>query len=152
METLEPILREHRFLKGLAEDQIRVIVGCAKNVRFDPNQFLFREGEEASTFHLIRSGKIALEDFIPGRGVVQVETIVEGDVLGWSWLYPPHRRSNDARALEPVRAIVFDGACLRKKCEEDQALGYAIMKRLLYQVLQRLERIRMQRLDVFKVG
>jgi CRP-like cAMP-binding protein len=152
MESLEPILKEHQFLKGLAEDQIRFIVGCARNIRYDPNQFLFREGEEASTFHLIRGGKIALENFIPGKGVVQVETIVEGDVLGWSWLYPPHRRSNDARALDPVRAIAFDGACLRKKCEEDHDLGYAIMKRLLYQILQRLERVRMQRLDVYKVG
>ena len=151
METLEPILREHPFLKGLPEDQIRFIVGCAKNVRFDPNEFLFREGEEARTFHLIRSGKVALEIHVPGKGVLQVETILEGDVLGWSWLYPPHRRANDARALETVRAIALDGVCLKAKFEEDHDLGYAIMKRLLYQILQRLERVRMQRLDVYRV-
>jgi CRP-like cAMP-binding protein len=152
MDTLQPILRKHPFLEGLDEEQIRFLVGCARNVSYDPNQFLFREGEEASTFHLIRSGKVALENFLPGKGVAQVETILAGDVLGWSWLYPPYRRSNDARALEPVRAIAFDGECLRKKCEEDHDLGYAIMKRLLHQVLGRLERVRMQHLDVYKAG
>ena len=150
METLESILKEQRFLRDMDEGHIRIMVGCASNVRYDPNQFLFREGDPADTFHLIRAGKVALENFMPGTGVVQVETVTEGDVLGWSWLFPPYQRSNDARALEPVRAIAFDGACLRRKCEDDHDLGYALTKRILYEVQQRLERVRMQRLDVYK--
>jgi CRP/FNR family cyclic AMP-dependent transcriptional regulator len=71
-------------------------------------------------------------------------------VLGWSWLFPPYRWQFDARAVEPVRAFRLDGNCLRTKCEADHDLGYELVKRFLYQVHTRLERTRMQLLDIYR--
>ncbi len=71
----------------------------------------------------------ALETYFPARGPVTIETLEAGEVLGWSWLFPPYRWHLDARALTTVRATAFDGACLRGKCEADPALGYELMSR-----------------------
>jgi CRP/FNR family transcriptional regulator, cyclic AMP receptor protein len=150
METLQALLREHPFLKGLAERHLEFLTGCASNVRFDAGAFLCREGQEADSSFLLRTGRVVLEIDIPGRGVNQVQTVEPGEVLGWSWLYPPYRWQFDARAVEPVRAIALDGTCLRAKCEADHDLGYEIVKRFLYQVHQRLERTRFQLLDVYR--
>ena len=150
METLERILREHRLLEGLSEEHLRFMTGCARNVRYQAGDFLNREGDESSAMYLLRDGRVALEVHVPGRGVVQVDTLGEGDMVGWSWLVPPYRWELDARAVEPVRALAFDCTCLRAKMETDEKLGYALAKRFFRELYQRLERVRMQRLDVYK--
>lgn len=150
METLERILREHRLLQGLPEEHLRFMAGCARNVCYQPGEYLNREGDESTAMYLLRGGRVALEVHVPGRGVVQVDSLGEGDMVGWSWLVPPYRWELDARAVEPVRALVFDCPCLREKMEADPGLGYALAKRFLREMYQRLERVRMQRLDVYR--
>ena len=118
-------------------------------MRFDEGKFLFREGEEANNFYVIRAGRVAIEIFSPKRGPITVQTVREGDVLGWSWLFPPYRWHFDARALELTRAISLDGKCLRNKCEEDHDLGYELMKRFSEVMIQRLQATRLQLLDLY---
>ena len=149
MENLEQILAEHSFLQGLESHYLDLIVGCASNVRFDAGQFIFHEGEEANQFYIIRHGKVALEIFSPERGAIEIDTLEEGDVLGWSWLIPPYHWLFDARAVELTRAIALDGKCLRNKCEEDHDLGYQLLKRFAHIVEQRLQSTRLQLLDVY---
>jgi CRP/FNR family cyclic AMP-dependent transcriptional regulator len=149
METLERIIAQHPFLKDLESEYIKLIVGCASNVRFNPDKFLFREGEEANQFYMIRQGKVALQISAGHRGVITVQTVREGDILGWSWLIPPYRWRFDARALELTRAIALDGKCLRTKSEEDHNLGFELLKRFSKIIADRLEATRLQLLDVY---
>jgi CRP/FNR family cyclic AMP-dependent transcriptional regulator len=151
MESLEPILSSHPFFKGLEQKYIHLVTGCASNVRFDAGKFVFREGEEAQHFYLIREGKVAIEIFTPHRGHMTIETLDEGNILGWSWLIPPYIWHFDARALETTRAIALDGKCLRKKCEEDHDLGYELLKRFSHIMEQRLSSTRLQLLDLYDV-
>ena len=78
-----------------------------------------------------------------------VETVHDGDLLGWSWLVPPYRTVFDARALDTVHAIAFDGACLRGKLENDPALGYDLMKLFATVIVERLQNTRIRLLDVY---
>ena len=149
IRTLEPILAEHAFFQGLSEEHLKLIAGCAKNVRFNAGQFVFREGQEAQEFYVIRHGRVALEIFAPGQGSQTIQTIDEGDVLGWSWLFPPYRWHFDARALEITRAFSLDGECLRKKCEQDHDLGYELLKRFAGIIQSRLQATRIQLLDLY---
>ena len=150
MHTLDELLAAAPVFAGLGPDDLTLIAGCAQNVGFDEDELVFREGEPADTCSVVRRGRVALELHTPERGGLVIETIEPGEVVGWSWLFEPYRWHFDARADTPVRAIAFDGACLRRKCDEDHHLGYTLTKRLLYEVQQRLERVRMQRLDVYK--
>ena len=149
METLEPLLAGHPFLKGLEPAHLKLIVGCASNVVFNAGQFLFREGEEANNFYIIRQGKVIIETFVPTHGAIAINTRTDGEILGWSWLVPPYRWHFDARALELTRAISLDGKCLRQKCEDDHDLGFEIMKRFNLIIASRLEATRLQLLDVY---
>ena len=149
INTLEPIIREHLFFQGLGERYLQLIAGCAKNVRFEEGQVIFCEGDAADQFYLIREGQVAVQVMIPHRGLTTVETAGAGDVLGWSWLFEPYRWCFDARAQRPTRALAFDGKCLRGKCEEDHDLGYELFKRFTHLMTDRLERARLQLLDVY---
>ncbi len=151
MEGLDRILREHRFFAGLEEGYLKLVVGCAKNMRFQVGEYLFREGGHADQFYLLREGRVAMEVSAPGRGAISFLTVGEGEVVGVSWLIPPYRWTYDGRAVTPVRAIALDAACLRGKCEADHHLGYEMMKRVVPILVQRLNATRLQALDVYGV-
>jgi len=152
IETLEGIVRQHPFFQNIEARHIELITGCARNVRFEKGQVIFHEGEEANEFYFIREGLVAVELMIPTKKFVRVQTIGEGDVLGWSWLVPPYRWRFDARACQPTRALGFDGKCLRTKCEEDHDLGYHLLKRFTSVVTERLDSTRLQLLDLYRVS
>ena len=147
--TLEPIICEHPFFRGLEERHVTLIVGCAKNVRFDEGELVFHEGEPANTFYVIREGRISIEFVVPGRPNANIQTIGKGEVLGWSWLFPPYRWHFNARAVVPVRALAFDGKCLREKCAQDTSLGYQLMSRTASILIERLQATRLQLLDLY---
>jgi CRP-like cAMP-binding protein len=149
MESLDPLLAEHPFLAGVSAAHIRTVAGCARNERFEAGRFLFREGEEADLFFIVRHGNVAIELGAPPRGVVTVQTVTDGEILGWSWLLPPYRWRCSARALELTRVITLDGRCLRQKCESDHDLGYELLKSFADVVARRLDATRMQLLDLY---
>ena len=151
MESLERIIAEQEFFAGLESYYTGLLVGCAANVRFNPGTYIFKEGEEANEFYLIRSGKVALELFAPQGKPIVVETLDAGDILGWSWLLPPYLWKFHAHAVQDTRAIALDGKCLRAKCEQNHDLGYELLKRFAQIMERRLEATRMQLLDVYAV-
>jgi CRP-like cAMP-binding protein len=149
VKALEEILSGHAFFRDLKPEYLKLIAGCGTNVHFDAEQVILREGEPADRFYAIRGGSVAIELHSPDRGAIVVQTLGEGEILGWSWLFPPYVWKFDARAREVVRATSFDGACLRKKCDADPAMGYELMKRLAHLVSTRLEATRLQLLDLY---
>jgi CRP-like cAMP-binding protein len=152
LQELESLIASVPLFEGLAAGELETIAGCAGNVRFTSGQNLFREGDAADTFYVVRHGSVAIETFVPTRGAVMIETIEAGEVIGWSWLFEPYRWHFDARALTTVRATAFDGACLRGKCESDPALGYALMSRFAQVLIERLQWTRLRLLDLYGNG
>lgn len=152
METLENVIAEHPFLKGLEPRYLAFLAGCASNVRFEPGQFVFREEGEANQCYLIREGKVTLEIDAPPRGTIIIQTLGKGDVLGWSQIFPPYRWKFSARAVEITRAIALNGQCLRDKSEEDHDLGYELLKRFARVIQVRLQATRLQLINLYVSG
>jgi CRP/FNR family cyclic AMP-dependent transcriptional regulator len=148
MRTIEQLIAETPIFEGLTPENLEFIAGCAWNERIPEGTRLLREGEPADRFYIIRHGMVALEFEAPGGRLV-IETLHDGDVLGWSWLFAPHRWAMDGRAVEACSVTTFDGACLRGKCDADHELGYQLMSRFAQNVIERLQSTRMQLIDVY---
>ena len=151
IRNLKPLLAEHPFFKDLDQRHLALLVGCASNVVFQPGEYLIHEGDEARKFFVLRHGRVLVQSTSPGRGSIPIQTLWPGDILGWSWLVPPHHYRFDGRALEQTRAIALDGTCLRAKCEEDHDLGYELLKRFAQVMVGRLEATRLQLMDLYGV-
>lgn len=149
MTAMEELLGEHPFFAGLGASALRLIAGCASNVHFAAGDRIFDEAGEASRFYVIRHGRVALEVHSPTRGPLVIDTMEDGEVLGWSWLVPPYRYFGDARAVTPVSATALDGTCLRGKCDADPELGYELLKRVTAVMYRRLESARVRMLDLY---
>jgi CRP-like cAMP-binding protein len=149
MQTIAELLQDVPAFRDLSEEWLELIAGCATNEHFADGEYLMREGTPADTFHVLRHGAVALETYVPNRGPLTLETIHEGDLLGWSWLVPPYRTAFDARAVGTTRTVAFDGRCLRGKCRAEPALGYDLLSRFLTVIVERLEATRVRLLDVY---
>ena len=150
MKSLETLIAGHAFFQGLDPDHVTLLAGCASNRAFKRDQLLCRVGETANHFFVLRAGRVAIEIPHPS-GVIRVQTVDEGDVIGWSWLIPPHEWRFDGRALEATRVLALDAKCLRDKCKKDHDFGYEILSRFTRIVVDRLEATRLQLLDLYGV-
>jgi CRP/FNR family cyclic AMP-dependent transcriptional regulator len=149
MEDLERALRAHPFVADLEPEHVRFLVGCTKNVRFRPGEYLVREGQREDRLFLIREGTASIEIPRSGGDAAVVETVGPGDVLGISRVAPA-KAHLDVRAREALVAFAIDNACVLQKMSEDPRFGYAITRRLLERTYDRLARARLQNLDVYR--
>ena len=114
---------------------------------FRASEKVLSEGGIANRFYLILEGRVELESPVSNHEAVHIQTLGAGDVLGWSWLFPPYYWNFDARALTPTKAIFFYGTHLHELCEENHDLGYELMKRVSEVVRQRLHAMRRERVE-----
>jgi CRP-like cAMP-binding protein len=149
VQTLEPIVAQVEFFRGMKPEHIALVAGCAQNVRYEEGAFAGRIGDPADRFWVVREGRMALEIHAPNRGEVCIGTMEAGEVVGFSWLLPPYEQRFDIHAVAPTRALVFDGACLRRKSLDDPELGYQLLARVSRLMAERLEAMCLQLLDVY---
>jgi CRP-like cAMP-binding protein len=140
---LDADIAAHPFVRGMSEQHVHLLADCATRTNFDAGQVIFRQGESADRLYLLEQGKVAVESASKDAEPVTVDIIGAGDLLGWSWVLPPYVWHFDARALEPTKAIFFNGTLLREYCERDHTLGYELFKRISKVMMLRLQRARL---------
>jgi CRP/FNR family transcriptional regulator, cyclic AMP receptor protein len=148
LESLNARIALHPFLAGMNQMQLALLTDCAMATHFQKGQTILCEGEFANRFYLIETGKVVLESGEGFGDPVIIETIGPGNLLGWSWMFPPYVWHFTARAAEPTDAIFFYGTILREYCERDPSLGYELFKRITPIMLKRLQAARRKMLSV----
>lgn len=140
----------HPFFADLDARLLDVLATCARIEAFPAGTTVFHEGGPADRLYAITEGRVALEVVAPDRDPLIVDTVQAGQVLGVSWLVPPHRWSCDALAVVPVEAVVFDGPCLHERCDADPRLGYLLASRVAAVLHGRMRSARIRLLDVYR--
>lgn len=148
-DTLMKVLGEQSFFKDLRPEQMVVLASVASEVEYGGGQEIFEEGGHADAAYLILEGGVALELHVSHRAHHIVQTLHEGEVLGWGWLFSPHRWSFSARTLEPTKVLRFDAIQLRGAWDADCELGYEMMKRFAQVMTSRLAATRLQLVDFY---
>lgn len=143
-------LAAHPFCHGLSDAALQQLANLARVQDFSAGSLLVQESQPATSFILIQSGRASIEIHSPRRGSIPIQSLGPGEVIGWSWLVPPHEWHFDARALEPVQAIVLDGSELRQLCQTNHEIGGQVYQRLLRVLAGRLSATRLQLLDESK--
>src|SRR3954468_23188667 len=148
MTVENDLLNEHPFTEAFWPEHVTRLASMAAETHFAAGELIFHEGDRSSLFYLLISGNVALEVISPGRPV-RVATLLAGDVLGWSSVTGDNGKQFQARALEPVHALAFDGVRLCHACEQDYAFGFALMRAAVGVLSNRLHSVRGQLLDVY---
>jgi CRP/FNR family cyclic AMP-dependent transcriptional regulator len=141
-EVSTAALAAHPFLRSMSRDQLAVLAQTAREVSFPAKSRLFEDGGHATKFWLIQSGRVRLDLNVPGEGAVALEAIGMGELLGWSWLFPPYKWVFGAVAITDVRTFEFDAPAVRRRCEDNLELGYELHQRITRVLARRLQATR----------
>ncbi|WP_432138418.1 MULTISPECIES: cyclic nucleotide-binding domain-containing protein [unclassified Streptomyces] len=135
--------------RALSPEQRQRLMGIAHEVAFPPGARLFEEGGRADRFWIVRTGTVDLDMRVPGRRAAVIESLGHNDLVGWSWLFPPHTWHLGAEAASPVRAYEFDADAVRSLCESDPLFGRAVAEWVGGVVAHRLHAARTRLLDLY---
>jgi len=147
-DSILAAVQQHPFSLGLTPEHCATLAALGTRVQYPKDSLIFAEGDERHEFFLLLKGRVALEMMAQGKPL-RVHTLEAGDELGWSSVLSGRGKFYQARALEPVETIKFDGYVLLEKCRADNSFGYKIMHRLVGVVSERLQAARMQVLDMY---
>ena len=141
-EPMETRVALHPFLAGMSRVHLALLTDCAMGVQFKKDDVIFREGEHANRFYLLETGEVILSAENSSGDPVAIDTIGAGDLLGWSWMFPPYTWRFSARATRPTKAIFFYGTILREYCERHPSLGFDLLKRMSAVMNRRMQAAR----------
>ena len=139
--TIEARVTAHPFLSGMPANHVRVLADCAKHLRFESGEIIFRAGEPATGFYLLESGGVVIEAKGKKKPIV-IDQLLPGEPLGWSWIFEPPRWQYDARTTAPTTALFFDAGVLRKHRNDDETFGHELFQRMSEVMVKRLQAAR----------
>jgi CRP/FNR family transcriptional regulator, cyclic AMP receptor protein len=149
IEPLSTRVAFHPVLAGMNHTQLTLLTDCAVARHFNTGQTILREGDFANGFYLIETGKVALESEAGFGESIPIQILGAGDLLGWSWMFPPYVWQFTARAIEPTTALFFYATIVREYCEKDHSLGYELLKRISAVMVKRLQAAHEQMLSIY---
>ncbi|MFI6559447.1 cyclic nucleotide-binding domain-containing protein [Streptomyces sp. NPDC050534] len=135
--------------RALSAEHRQRLMRLAREVSYPVGARLFEEGGRADRFWIIRTGTVDLDMRVPGRRAAVIESLGHNELLGWSWLYPPHSWHLGAEASSPVRAYEFDATTVRTICREDPDFGRSVAEWVGMVVAHRLQAARIRLLDLY---
>ena len=150
IKSMKEVISTQPFFKGLDDQYLKLFAGCASNKMFKEGEFLLTENKPSTQFFIIEEGKAVIEVFAGNKGTIRVQTLSDGDLVGWSWLFPPYKNQFDAMALSLTKVIAFEGSCLQKKCKDDYKFGYEMLRRMTAVIIDRLRNTRLQLIDIYR--
>ncbi|MEM0444533.1 MAG: Crp/Fnr family transcriptional regulator [Nitrososphaerota archaeon] len=143
------LLKDHPFTRGLADERVKDLASISTLARFRVGQKIFEEGEIHKRLYLVVYGLVALHFHVPTKGEFRFETIGAGEVLGWSSILEPFRKTSGATAVENTLTISIDSEKLIRMMESDKAFGFEIYKKIVGIVADRLRAARMRLVDIY---
>ena len=132
-------LKQFVMLEYLSDEMLKKLVPITETLLFDHNEKIFRQGEEANRFFLLKKGKVLLELRVTDNITVSMSSVKPGFSFGWSAMLEESLYTTDAICAEPCEVFSFRESKLKKIMEEDHSLGYIFSQRLLYVLKKRYD-------------
>jgi CRP-like cAMP-binding protein len=146
------VLRSMEVLHGLEASHVKKLASIAREMQFPEGEIIYRPGDIGQAIYLIQTGQVIIEMEVVGYGQVTVYTVEPGQLFGWSALFPPRRKSAQARVAKPTWAIVIPADQLLDLFHRDHNLEFAFTKRITETVVERMKATRLQLAKVYASG
>ena len=128
-QSITEYLSAHEFFSEFSDDDLKFLCECSSMREIKKGQILFLQGENADRFYVVRNGRISLQmPAIMGQ-ILEIQTVDEDQVLGWSWLISPYKWNFQTEVEEDSELLQFDGVAILARCEQEPKFGYELLKK-----------------------
>jgi CRP-like cAMP-binding protein len=143
-------LKKMVIMTHLKDDMLNRIISITDVLKFEDQEIIFRQGDIAGHFYMVRRGKVLLEQRIAEKITVSVGSIKPGFAFGWSTMIEEGYYTTDAVCAEPCEIFSMRGEKIRALCEKDPYMGYLLSQRLLVILKKRYDHRTEQFIKVIK--
>jgi CRP/FNR family transcriptional regulator, cyclic AMP receptor protein len=148
--NLDSLRARSTLLQALTNTEANLFESAATELRLSAGKVLFEEEGPADVFYIVVDGRIGLELTSPGKEPIAIQTLGAGDLVGVSWLFAPNRWNWKARAVVDSELAAFDATVIRAELERNRDLALEVLTVVAGEVAQRLQRTRLQLLDLYR--
>jgi CRP-like cAMP-binding protein len=128
-QSITEYLSAHEFFSEFSDDSLKFLCECSSMREIKKGQILFLQGEHADRFYVIRKGRISLQMPAIMGPTLEIQSVDEGQILGWSWLISPYQWNFQTKAEEDSELLQFDGTAILARCEQEPKFGYELLKK-----------------------
>ena len=146
-QSITEYLSAHEFFSEFSDDVLKFLCECSSTREIKKGQILFLQGEHADKFYIVRSGRISIQMPAIMGPTLEIQTVDEDQVLGWSWLISPYRWNFQTKAEEDSELLQFDGTAILARCEQEPKFGYELLKKFAGLMSVRLNAARQKMMD-----
>jgi len=146
-QSITEYLSAHEFFSEFSDDVLKFLCECSSMREIKKGQILFLQGEHADKFYVVRSGRISLQMPAIMGPTLEIQTVDEDQVLGWSWLISPYQWNFQTKAEDDSELLQFDGAAILAQCELDPKLGFELVKKFAALMSVGLNAARLKMMD-----
>ena len=140
-------LSTHEFFSEFNDDVLKFLCECSSSREIKKGQILFRQGEKADKFYVVRNGSISIQMPAIMGPTVDIQTLGKDQVLGWSWLISPYKWNFQTQAEEDSELLQFDRIAILARCEQESKFGYELLKKFAGLMSVRLNAARQKMMD-----
>ncbi len=137
-------LRRYPCFASIGEESLKAVAMIAEEKSIPPGTQVFYEGDPADTLGIIVEGEVNIQYILGSGERVTVDTLVDGDLLGWSALVEPYKATAVGTASKETHILSIDAPKLRNLCEQNPMLGYRLLTEVAKLLAGRLEGARVQ--------
>ena len=146
-QSITEYLSAHEFFSEFSDDSLKFLCECSSTREIKKGQILFLQGEHADKFYVVRSGRISIQMPAIMGPTLEIQTVDEDQVLGWSWLISPYKWNFQTKAEEDSELLQFDGVAILARCEQEPKFGYELLKKFAGLMSVRLNAARQKMMD-----
>ena len=143
-------LKKMVIMTHLKDNMLDRISAITDVLTFDDQENIFRQGDIADRFYMVKRGKVLLEQRLAEKITVSVGSIKPGFAFGWSTMIEEGYYTTDAVCAEPCEIFSMAGNKIRALCDKDPYMGYLLTRRLLVILKKRYDHRTDQFLKVLK--
>jgi CRP-like cAMP-binding protein len=132
-------LKQIVMLGYLTDEMLDQLIPITDLLLFDDKEVIFREGDKADRFYMLKQGKVLLEQRITDKITVSMSSIKPGFSFGWSAMLDEKVYANDAICAEPCKILSFRENKIRELFEKNHSLGFIMSQRLLRIIKKRYD-------------
>jgi CRP-like cAMP-binding protein len=145
--SITEYLSAHEFFSEFSDDVLKFLCECSSTREIKKGQILFLQGENADKFYVVRSGRISIQMPAIMGPTLEIQSVDEDQVLGWSWLISPYQWNFQTKAEEDSELLQFDGVAILARCEQEPKFGYELLKKFAGLMSVRLNAARQKMMD-----
>ncbi len=138
------LLRRFRLFAGLPPEVFADIAQFCEETVLETDTYLFEQKAPADELYLILEGAadLLMDMDENGQERTEIETVVVGEVIGWSSIVEPHVYQLSAVAASHLKVIVVNATKLREYLSDKPEWGYLLMMHLAQVIGERLGNMR----------